>query len=131
VGYLKASREEKGRIIDAVKIVTGLHRKAVIRAFRREQMRSVINPSKKPGPSVTYTNDVTAALKEIWLAGNEVCGELLHPVINEYITIFTRDKMWQYGDEVTKKLCLMSLGTMAYTLNFIDAATYTTIPQAQ
>jgi hypothetical protein len=189
--YLKASRKEKGRIIDAIEIITKMHRKAVIRAFRREQMRSVINPSKKPGPAVTYTNDVTAALKEIWSAGNEVCGELLHPVINEYITILIRDKMWKYGDEVTEKLRLMSLGTvkrrvgnffkicrgrkgisatkpsalkkiipvfngpwedkppgfgqvdtvvhcgssllgtMAYTLNYIDAATYLVIPQAQ
>ena len=63
--YLEASKEEKSKIIDAVKTITGMHCKAVIRAFGREQMRSALKPKEKPGPNTIYTNDVTAALKEI------------------------------------------------------------------
>ena len=110
--YLEASKEEKGKIIDAVATITGMHRKAVIRSFRREQMRSKLKPKKKPGPKPIYGNDVTVALKEIWMAGNEVCAELLHPVVSEYIDILVRDKMWKYGNDVTLKLRAMSLGTM-------------------
>ena len=38
--YLKASRKEKGQILDEVNRVTGYHRKAVIRLLRRSRMGS-------------------------------------------------------------------------------------------
>jgi hypothetical protein len=52
------------------------------------------------------------ALKEVWEAGSEVCGELLHPMVAEYVKILRRDKMWKQGDVVTNKLLVMSMGTM-------------------
>src|SRR3989338_369974 len=110
--YLKASRKEKGRILEALQIITEMHRKAVIRAFRREQMRDRMKPKKKAGRRIIYTPDTTAALKDIWKAGNEVCGELLHPMVAEYIEILKRDRMWNHGAEATEKLLHMSLGTM-------------------
>lgn len=110
--YLKASKEEKGVILGIVCAVTHLHRKAAIRKFRDMQMRTVLRPKKKPGPRVLYTPDVTAALKDIWITGNEVCGELLHPVVGEYIDILIRDKMWRHGPVTTAKLRRMSEGTM-------------------
>lgn len=110
--YLKASKEAKGAIIDALEKVAGLHRKTVIRAFKREQMRDRMKPKKKAGRRIRYTPDVTAALKEIWEAGNEVCGELLHPVQSEYIDIMIRDGMWHHDAQATEKLRSMSLGTL-------------------
>lgn len=110
--YLKASKTEKGKILDALEVITGIHRKAVIRGLKREQMRDSWKSKKKPGPKRIYTAEVIAALKEVWKAGNEVCGELLHPMLGEYIDILIRDRMWQYGDETTQKLRKMSLGTM-------------------
>jgi hypothetical protein len=59
-----------------------------------------------------YTNDVTCALKDVWEAGDEVCGELLKPMVSEYISILIRDKMWNHGDVATGKLLAMSVGTM-------------------
>lgn len=64
------------------------------------------------GRATYYTPDVTAALKTVWEAGNEVCGELLHPMIPEYVNIFRRDRMWQHDNEVTAKLILMSEATV-------------------
>jgi len=110
--YLKAAKEEKGVMLGIVCTVTGLHRKAAIRKFRAIQMRTVLKPKKRPGPRILYTPDVTAALKEVWEAGNEVCGELLHPMIGEYINILIRDKMWRHGLVATVKLRYMSEGTM-------------------
>lgn len=110
--YLKASRREKKYILDHLTAVLGIHRKAIIRSFMREQMRDRMKPKNKPGPRVTYTPDVTAALKDVWIAGNEVCGELLHPVINEYIDIFIRDRSWRHSAEPTDKLRQMSERTM-------------------
>jgi hypothetical protein len=110
--YLKATKEDKGRILGIVCAVTGLHRKAAIRKFRNLQMHTVLKPKKRPGPRILYTADVTAALKDIWIAGNEVCGELLHPIVGEYVDILIRDKMWHHNVVATVKLRLMSEGTM-------------------
>lgn len=110
--YLKASRKEKGHILDHLAAVLGIHRKAAIRSLAREQMRDPLKPKKKPGPRLTYTPDVTAALKDVWIAGNEVCGELLHPVVSEYIDILVRDGMWKHTHTATHKLRAMSEGTM-------------------
>lgn len=110
--YLHGSKEEKTHLLNHVSAVLGIHRKAAIRAFTRAQMRDPRKPKQRPGPRRIYTPDVTAALKDIWEAGNEVCGELLHPLVNEYLDILIRDRMWHHGTEATEKLRRMSEGTM-------------------
>lgn len=110
--YLKASRNEKKDILNHLTAVLGIHRKAVIRSLRRQQLRDRFKPKKKPGPRIIYTSDVTAALKDVWIAGNEVCGELLRPLVDEYIDILVRDKMWDHSRIATEKLRQMSERTM-------------------
>ena len=109
--YLSGSKEDKGRILDAVCAVTRMHRKAAIRKFRNLQMRDPARREKR-GRATYYTPDATAALKDIWDAGNRVCGELLHPVIAEYVAVLQRDRMWQHGTEATAKLLRMSERTV-------------------
>lgn len=109
--YLKSTDVEKGAILDHICFVTKMHRKAAIRKFNALQKKDP-DTEERRGRSVYYTADVTAALREIWETGNEVCGELLHPMINEYIDILIRDKMWTHSDEVTSKLRVMSMMTI-------------------
>lgn len=115
--YLKASGQKKSKILDALEMITGLHRKSIIRGLRREQMRDHLKLKKKAGRRTVYTPDVTAALKDVWKAGNEVCGELLHPVIREYVAILIRDKLWYRSAETTEKLKRMSVGTVKRRVN--------------
>ena len=62
------------------------------------------------------------ALKDVWEAGNEVCGELLFPIINEYIDVLARDKIWKHGDVATAKLRAMKLATVKRRVgNFLKA----------
>jgi hypothetical protein len=108
--YLRGTDPEKGRILDHVCFVTKMHRKAAIRKFGRLQNRDPATEERR-GRSVYYTADVVAALKDVWTVGNEVCGELLHPMINEFIDILIRDKMWTHSDEATSKLRVMGITT--------------------
>jgi hypothetical protein len=107
----KGKRKELTTIIDMVQSVTTMGRKSIIRTFRRLQMRDPAHEEGR-GRSVYYTPDTTAALKDIWEAGSEVCGELLHPVISEYVSILQRDTLWKHSDDATGKLLSMSMGTM-------------------
>lgn len=109
--YLAAQKEQKGLILKHVCFVSGMHRKAAIRKFRALQMKTAGRPEGR-GRAEYYGADVTVALKAIWKAGNEVCGELLHPVISEYVRILKRDKLWDYADDVTLKLLAMSMATV-------------------
>lgn len=109
--YLSATKTAKTKVLDHVCFVSGLHRKAAVRKFRRLQLTSSRLPEARGRP-LRYTPDVTLALKQVWEAASEVCGELVHPVITEYVTIFRRDSMWQHGNETTDKLLAMSEGTV-------------------
>lgn len=105
--YLSAARARKGEILDHVTDVTGMHRKAAIRRFGRLQCRDPAHVEGR-GRRVYYTPDVTVALKDVWEAASEVCGELLQPIIGEYVDILLRDRMWHHGEEATGKLRAMS-----------------------
>jgi hypothetical protein len=107
----KGGRKKLTEIIDIVRKVTKMHRKSVIRMFNRDQTKDPATPENR-GREECYGPDVTVALKDIWEAGGEVCGELLHPIVREYVSILNRDKMWKHGDIATGKLCAMSMGTM-------------------
>jgi hypothetical protein len=110
--YLKSSKKNKGLILDSLERQTGMWRESIIRSLRREQLKSPYLPTQKRGRNVYYTHDVCCALEEVWLAANSCCGELLHSVISEYVSIFKRDKMWKHTNEVTGKLLAMSLPTV-------------------
>jgi hypothetical protein len=124
--YFEARISRNGRkiltkIIDTVESVTGMGRKSIIRAFNRIQMKDPCAEEQRGRP-LYYTPDVTVALKETWEVGGEVCGELLHPMVSEYIEILVRDKMWKHSDEATGKLLAMSMGTLKNRVgNFLKA----------
>lgn len=109
--YIQVPKERQGEILDQVCDVTGLHRKAAIRKFKRLRGRYASFTDRRGRPT-KYGPDVTVALKTVWEAGGEVCGELLHPVTHEYINILIRDKMWEHPPIPTQKLRAMSEGTM-------------------
>lgn len=109
----KASKKRtvQTRIINIVLNVTSIARKSAIRKFNRIQNKDT-EIAETRGRKTYYTPDVTAALKDVWTAGDEVCGELLFGVIKEYVFILQRDDMWNHSKEATRKLLKMSLGTM-------------------
>jgi hypothetical protein len=109
--YLKAIKKRKGKILDHVCFVAKMHRNSAVRKFKALQMRDP-DKEERRGRATIYTPDVTAALKDVWKASGMVCGELLFPMIGEYITIGLRDKMWAHNQTVTAKLLQMSQATI-------------------
>jgi len=111
-GYPKASRKGKSKTLDHLTEVLQMHRKAVIRALRREQLRDPEKPPKKRGRKILYGPGVTAALRECWEIGGEICAERLQAMLKEYVRILKRDQMWTHRERDTMLLLRMSLGTM-------------------
>jgi hypothetical protein len=111
--WLKAKKDKKkrGEIIKLVCAAIRINPKSVPRAFRRIQLRGVDCAPRSGRPTI-YTPDVIAALTDIWEASNMSCGELLHPIVAEYLKIMKRDGDWKHGETATEKLLAMSMRTM-------------------
>ena len=119
--YLKASKEEKGQILDRLVETTKMHRGSIKRRLKVLQKRiDGYNWSDKRGRSLYYTPDVTEALRYLWDIAHEICAERLHAVKEQYLSPLIRDKMWQFSDEVTGKLHTMSIGTMKERISHFD-----------
>ena len=110
--YLVSNKQVKGRILDHLEVVVKMRRKSLIRRFGVLQMRNSRYWSDSRGRPLYYTPDTVCALKEIWEISEFLCGERLHPILREYVSILKRDKMWNHSDLATGKLIGMSLGTM-------------------
>ena len=109
--YRQANKVRKGEILDAVCEVSGLTRKGAIKRFKRLQLTPKSKQSRAGRPTI-YTKDVVKALFDVWQASNQLCGELLHPMIREYVSCMIRDNQWSHGDIATGKLMAMSKGTV-------------------
>lgn len=109
--YLRASRKEKSRILDAVCRITGGNRKAAIRRFRTLQMRPMQGGGKR-GRKTVYDHALLPLIRELWEMSGRICAERLRPIIPEYIRVLKRDGLWRYDDERTALLTRMSLGTL-------------------
>lgn len=111
--YLRASKEEKGKILNRLVETTKMHRGSIKRRLKVLQKRiDGYNWNDKRGRSLYYTPDVTEALRYLWDIAHEICAERLHAVKEHYLSPLMRDNMWPFGDEVTGKLRTMSIGTM-------------------
>ncbi len=64
--YVRATRSEKGRMLTEAVTVTGYHRKAIIRAWRRPAARRARGPRR--GRPTRYDAAVGRALRVIWEA---------------------------------------------------------------
>lgn len=98
----KNDRPQRAELTKNICFATGMHPKSVPRAFRRVQMQQ--STGRRAGRPVVFGPDVTAALYDIWEAANYPCGELLYPVIAEYVAIFRRDGQWAHRDETAAQL---------------------------
>ncbi|MCK9485426.1 MAG: transposase family protein [Dehalococcoidia bacterium] len=106
--YRRASRDEKGRILDDFCTDTGLHRKAAIRLLARQQ-RPRARPAGRPA---LYSGAATAALVRVWESADRPCGKLLVGVMAEHVAALERHGELRLSEEVRAELLRMSAATI-------------------
>ena len=107
----KTSKSRRTAILNTICEVTGLHRKSVIRKFRQLQFDKGPPPKRKGRPK-KYTPDVISALRTVWECSSQLCGELVHSCINDYVDVLKKNKRWKHRKITTEKLLLMSEATV-------------------
>jgi len=110
--YLKANRKEKGKILNAVCKITKLGRVQAVRNFKKLQFKDKGCFKETRGRKVIYGNEVNSLLKDIWELADRMSGELLHPIINEYLNSFAKSKKFSYTNDSKKLILQMSEGTI-------------------
>jgi len=107
--YLRATKEEKGRILDEFTQVTGYHRKSVIRLLcHGNQPRQ----GKRRGRPRFYRTPVVQALKIAWEATDRLCSRRLHPFLPELIQVLRQHGEKTMTAEIEDQLCRMSPSTI-------------------
>jgi len=106
--YKRASRNEKGRILDEFTRVTGYHRKGAIRLLRR----GTRPPMGRRGRRRQYGQEVAAALRVVWEATDRLCSRRLHPFLSELVLVLERQGHLKVTSMVKDQLLEMSASTI-------------------
>jgi hypothetical protein len=107
--YRKASKKDKGKILDEFTQTTGLHRKAVIRLLNRASK----SPAKKrSGRPREYGSEVVETLKTIWEISDRLCSKRLKPFLPEMLDVLRHHGELHTDASIEAQLCRMSAATI-------------------
>jgi len=106
--YMKATRKNKGRVLDEYCRNTRQSRKYVIRKIWK---RSYLIPKKKTRKSV-YTGYVIDALAKVWKIFDCPCGQRLFPLLKIEVERLRRFRELEISDDTANKLRKISSATI-------------------
>jgi len=107
--YLKASKKEKGAMLDMVTCAIGCHRKHAISLLGHGYPRRV---SRSRKGRIKYHQRVVNALIQIWRVFDCICARRLHPFLPQAINILEQHEELVVDQEVKGLLLQMSESTM-------------------
>jgi hypothetical protein len=77
--YRAADRAEKGRLLTEMELVTGLHRKSLVRLLTQPSLARSARPRRPRGRA--YGGDVEHVVAVVWESLDYVCAERLQPAL--------------------------------------------------
>ena len=90
--YLKASKDEKHKMLDEFTSATGYHRKYAIRVLKNKgQVQNHLKRKAKTYPPM-YRGKIVQALEQIWEIYGRICSKRLQPILPEAIKVLERCK---------------------------------------
>lgn len=110
--YKKATKKDKGKILDHVCESTRLSRNRASRLLSGEVRRKKAGVSKKRGRKKVYDEKVKKMLEKIWVLMDYSCGSRIAAGINELIDALIRFDALDCDGETTAKLRNISSSTI-------------------
>jgi hypothetical protein len=108
--YRRASRAEKGAILDELCQVTGWHRSHPRTALGQALVPAIVRERRPRAP--TCGPDVVVALRFCWAVLGAPTGKRLAPVMGELVATLRRFGEVDVSDDVARALVAMSAATM-------------------
>jgi hypothetical protein len=107
--YWAQDRKGRGRLLDEMEAVTGLHRKSLIRLMRAETLdRKPRQRKRRP----TYGADVMHVVRIVWESLDYICAERLTPTLLATALHLARFGELQLDAELEQKLDQISKSTV-------------------
>jgi hypothetical protein len=103
--YVSADRRERGRLLDEIEAMTGLHRKSVLRRF---QPGGLVRKLRGRQRGRTYGAAVDDALRVIWESLDFVCAERLTPALVPTARLLARHGELHLTEELVAHLMCIS-----------------------
>jgi hypothetical protein len=110
--YARASKAEKGRILDELCALTGWTRRHARRALHEVASGALPRPGRPGGRPRTYGEEVLEPLTKVWATLNGPCGKRLAPFIGEMVEVMERWGEFRLTPEVRGKLLSISGATI-------------------
>ncbi len=107
--YAKAARCERGRLLDEMEVVTGLHRKSLIRLLRP---RGLERKKRRRERGKKYTHEVDDVIRVVAEALDYVCAERLTPVLLKTAQHLARHGELTLTPKTTQALGEVSISTV-------------------
>lgn len=107
--YEKATKDEKGKILDEFALVSGYHRKHAIRLLNLSMETKASSPVAS---NRVYTDAVKSALLVVWEAADRICGKRLKAVIPNLVSAMEKHGHLNLDAEVRKQVLSVSAATI-------------------
>ena len=109
--YRRATKREKGEILDTLCSITGYSRDHAGRLLRAGPAPRKPRRKKRTRPRV-YDADVLFALRRIWATLDGICGKRLHATLPEMVAVMERCMELSVSRQVRSKLLTISASTI-------------------
>jgi hypothetical protein len=110
--YRKATKKEKGEMLNSVCMDTGLSRDRAARLLSgKEKIKKRLEQEKR-GRKPKYDEPVIFALKSVWVFGDFICGKRLVCAMDDLLDALVRFEELDVDKDVIKKLKQMSAATI-------------------
>ena len=124
--YIKANKEEKSEILNELEFSTKLHRKSLIRFFKRKQFS--FRPRSRGGSKSKYHHQTIEVLDLIWEASDYICAERLSPELENTISDLLKDGyLKRFCNTAIEQVRKMPLGTLKVKLRKLPRPTGLTV----
>lgn len=107
--YLSGTREERSRLLDELEVLTGLHRKSVVRLLKGPSLE---RQRRRRQRSREYGAAVDDALRVIWESLDYVCAERLTPALVSTAEQLARHGELSVTDELLEQLGRISVASV-------------------
>ena len=107
--YVKARKSEKKRILDEGEVLTGYHRKSLVRLFSEVPGRKSA-PIRRP--RVSIYGSILPHLRVLWGASFYACGKRLAPFVGELLVSLVRFGEMEITPDEEALLCRLSAATI-------------------